>query len=431
MRRLALMLTCLLILLLPAVAAAQEAVSEPDLAAAVEQAQAAAEEARRYAEDASNYLGIFESVGVAIGVFTGIVVPVLAIIAGFTGLSQLREARRELSDARERMELELQALRDKLAREMQDKQAELDALKKELEDSAHDERVRSDQATLALSLLPLAERQYRVNDYQGALHTYHRALELDPDNIVIHYLIGYVNTQMGNLDEAEKHLNRALELDSKFAPALANLGYVLRRRADQLPADDMNRGRLMAEAELKLREALNLAPKLVDEDGESWWGSLGGLHRRRGQLDDAIEAYKLAQQVTPAASYPAGNLALLYLQKRDKARMLEMFHRTERLAHRRVLADGGDFWGWADLMVARVALGKFDEAKETLEWLLASTPETATHMLENPLETLRLLRAHADAETAARLQPLIEGLENRLATLHRAQTPAPPETLPE
>src|SRR5690606_5708247 len=181
MRRLALMLTCLLILLLPAVAAAQEAVSEPDLAAAVEQAQAAAEEARRYAEDASNYLGIFESVGVAIGVFTGIVVPVLAIIAGFTGLSQLREARRELSDARERMELELQALRDKLAREMQDKQAELDALKKELEDSAHDERVRSDQATLALSLLPLAERQYRVNDYQGALHTYHRALELDPD----------------------------------------------------------------------------------------------------------------------------------------------------------------------------------------------------------------------------------------------------------
>src|SRR5690606_40897737 len=86
---------------------------------------------------------------------------------------------------------------------------------------------------------------------------------------------------------------------SKFAPALANLGYVLRRRADQLPADDMNRGRLMAEAELKLREALNLAPKLVDEDGESWWGSLGGLHRRRGQLDDAIEAYKLAQQVTP------------------------------------------------------------------------------------------------------------------------------------
>lgn len=437
MRRLILVFICLICFALPIALSAQEASTEPpadvptsdELDAAVAEARDAAATARRYAEEAGSYLNIFESVGVAIGVLTGLVIPIAALLAGFFGWRGLARAQSDLTAARERFEQELKAQRDEmaeeLAAEMGRKQAALDALKAELEASARYERVRSDQATLALSLLPLAERQYRADDFEGALHTYLRALELDPENIVIHYRLGYVYTQRDELDEAEKHLKCALKTDEKFAPALANLGFVFRKRADKLPPEDINRGQLMAEAEVMLREALKQSPKLVDEDGESWWGSLGGLHRRRGQIDDAITAYEQALKITPAASYPVGNLALLYMRKNDQPRMMDTFRRTERLALRRVLADGGDFWGWADLLVARLALGKYDEAKEALEWVLASAPSTATHRLQNPIDTLRLLMAHVDNEAAARIRPFVKRMEDRLAQRDGVQAPTP------
>lgn len=418
MRRL--LLICLICGLLAAAlpTAAQEATPEPDpvarMEAAAERAEAAMAEAERYANDASNYLGVFESVGVAVGVFTGIIVPLLAVVAGVVGLTRLTQAKDELAEAQAHFERDLQALRLSVEEEMRRKQVELDALKAELEASAKEERVRSEEATIALSLLPLAERQYQVKDYDGALETYRRALTLDPTNAVIHYRLGYVYTQSGQLDEATAHLNKALSIDPGFALALANLGYVLRRRAEKLPPDAVERGQLLAEAELKLRQALTLSPKLVDEDGESWWGSLGGLHRRRGQIDDAIDAYRRAQRVTPAASYPVANLALLFLQKGDRARMMDAFQRAERLASRGVLADGRDFWAWADLLVAQLALGKYSEAQSTLEWVLASVPEAAPRTLGMPLDTIRQVAQRAKAEDATRLQPFIERLEAQM-----------------
>ena len=426
MRRITLL--CLVALLLAGVlpAAAQDtAAPDADLVArmeaAADRAEAAMAEAQRYANDTSNLLGVFESVGVAIGVFTGIFVPLLAILAGVLGLTRLNQAKAELADAQARFERDLKALRLSVEADMREKQVGLDALKAELEASAKDERVRSEEATIALSLLPLAERQYQVKDYDGALDTYRRALLLDPTNAVIHYRLGYVYTQSGQLDEATDHLNKALEIDPQFALALANLGYVLRRRAENLPNENVDRGRLLAEAELKLRQALTISPKLVDEDGESWWGSLGGLHRRRGQIDDAIDAYRRAQRVTPAASYPVANLALLFLQKGDRARTFDAFQRAERLASRGVLADGRDFWAWADLLVAQLALGKYAEAQSTLEWVLASVPEAAPRTLGMPLETIKQITQRAKPEDAAKLRTFIERLEAPMGdTRHEA-----------
>ena len=424
MRRITLL--CLVALLLAGVlpAAAQDtAAPDADLVArmeaAADRAEAAMAEAQRYANDTSNLLGVFESVGVAIGVFTGVIVPLLAILAGVLGLTRLNQAKAELADAQARFERDLKALRLSVEADMREKQVGLDALKAELEASAKDERVRSEEATIALSLLPLAERQYQVKDYDGALDTYRRALLLDPTNAVIHYRLGYVYTQSGQLDEATDHLNKALEIDPQFALALANLGYVLRRRAENLPNENVDRGRLLAEAELKLRQALTISPKLVDEDGESWWGSLGGLHRRRGQIDDAIDAYRRAQRVTPAASYPVANLALLFLQKGDRARTFDAFQRAERLASRGVLADGRDFWAWADLLVAQLALGKYAEAQSTLEWVLASVPEAAPRTLGMPLETIKQITQRAKPEDAAKLRTFIERLEAPMGDTRR------------
>lgn len=425
MRRLIpiLLTTCLLLAALPA--AAQDAATPApvdlltgeDLLVQMQDAAARAEhaaaEAERYANDTSTYMGIFEWVGALIGVVTGIIVPLGAVAFGFLGINQLSQAKSDLRKAQDDFENDLKELAESFKTDLRQKQAELDALKAELQASAKDERIRSEEATIALSMLPLAERQYQVKDYDGALESYRRALALDPTNAVIHYRLGYVYTQTGRLDAATDHLNKALDIDPQFALALANLGYVMRRRADELK-ESVEKGRLLAEAELKLRQALTLSPKLVDEDGESWWGSLGGLHRRRGQIDDAIDAYRRAQRVTPAASYPVANLALLFLQKGDRERMQEAFQRAERLAQRGVLADGRDFWAWADLMVAQLALGKFSDAQVTLEWVVMSVPEAAPRVLGQPLDTLKQLTQRATPESAERLRPFIERLEAQM-----------------
>jgi tetratricopeptide (TPR) repeat protein len=89
---------------------------------------------------------------------------------------------------------------------------------------------------------------------------------------------------------------------------------------------------------------------LVDDDGEAWWGSLGGLYRRRGQTEQAIKAYERAAEVTPHSSYPFSNLAMLYMRTKDHESMMKMFKRVERIAHAETQAEVDTYWAYADLL---------------------------------------------------------------------------------
>jgi tetratricopeptide (TPR) repeat protein len=366
----------------------------------------AAEDAQRYAQDASdevnkhmdtanNLLGLFQNVTAIVGVL----LPVLAVAGGFLGFNQLNEAQRKLEDARNRFE-----------KEMQEKQADLQKVREELERTAESQRETAARANLALSFLQLGERQYRSQDFAGALDTYRRALELDPNSLITQYRLGYVYTQSGNLEQAQHHLTRALEIENNFAPALATLGYVYRRIGEKMP-QGTERERTLNKAESLLLEALTISPKLVDEDDESWWGSLAGLYRRRNQIDDAILAYEKAGEITPKSSYAFGNLALLYVQKKDRAAMLRTYQRVEQLAWGEVQADVDNYWAYADLLTARLALGKVKEAEEVLSSVLEIAPADSPYVLESLLDTLRRLESALGETDAAHIRSFIERIE--------------------
>jgi len=367
----------------PVIEAAEAAAARAEHAA--DEAERSAGEAARYANDGSNFLGIFESVGTAIGVFTGAVIPFLAIVAGFVGLNRLNSAQNELEEARERFEKEISARQAELVKLRDELEASADQLRLELKQTGSEQREDSAKATLALALLPLGERQYRAQDYKGALDTYQRALELDNDNPVTHYRMGYVYTQSGELEEAVQHLTRSLEIAPDFAPALAALGYVYRRIGEKM-AKGIDRDSMLNQAESKLLQALKISPKLIDDDGESWWGSLGGLYRRRGQIDEAIAAYSQAAEVTPHSSYPFSNLALLYIQKSDREGMLRTYKRVERLAAGEVQAEVDNYWAYADLVVARLALGK--SVDDILDTAIGTAPVDSPYTLDSLLDTL-------------------------------------------
>lgn len=243
-----------------------------------------------------------------------------------------------------------------------------------------------------MSLLPLGDRQYRAKDLAGARETYERALRLSPHNPAILYRMGYIQCQRGELAEAEAYLTQSLDVDPSFRPALATQGMVLRRRGEILPAGK-ERDAQLREAESRLRQALEGAPRLLDEDGESWWCTLGGLYRVQNRIDLAADAYQQAARITPYSSYPLGNLALYRGLKGDYDGMIQTYREVERLARMQAQANPEDYWAYADLLVARLALGKIQEAESILNVVLDIMPEEMVYAGPSLLAILERLLA--------------------------------------
>ncbi len=387
-------------LLLPLAVTAQ---AQPEaLPALATQVAADLAEAERAVDQAFNLLGLLEAFSLIVTVVGG--------AAAIFGVTRFISAQNQLRESRQKFEEELASSRRLLQEETRQRQEAFAGLQSSLQSTL--EKSTGD-ATRALSFLPLGERQYRSGDFRGARAIYARALQLDPLNPVINYRMGYTCAQSGALDEAERHLRQALASESDFAPALASLGYVYRRRAEQLP-EGVERARAFNEAERHLTQALALLPGLVDDDGESWWGSLGGLYRRRGQLAEAVHAYREAARVTPASSYAFVNLALLGMQQ-DGADMRETWQQVQQLAAAEVRADVNNYWGYADLVTTSLALGDSEGAEAALTAFFRTMPADATQVPQVLRDSLERLAAALSAQESQAVSVAIARIDAHCA----------------
>jgi len=379
-----------------AIDAAQRAEAAADAAA---ESQAVAETAIDQANDAlghaNDLFGLFEAMSGAVG----LVIPFIAIFAGLVGFRRLENANTELRQAREKFE-----------KDMEERAREIDKLQSDLKETARQQREDSARASLALALLQLGERQYKAQDMQGALDTYDRALDLDDRNPITHYRMGYVYVHTDRFDEAEKHLSRSLELDPSFMPAVATRAYVYRRMGDNMDPG-VERDMVYNRAEENFLRALKIFPKLIDEDGESWWGSLGGLYRRRGQVDQAIYAYEQCAAAVPRSSYAYSNLALLYGQKQEIEKMISTYGQVEKLAYGEIQADVDNYWAYADLIAARLAQGKVEETMEVLDTALNVAPVDSPYTISTLVDTLNRLRNTLGHEETEYIIPILDHIQ--------------------
>lgn len=390
----------------------------------LERSQIALDEAEQAVDLAFNLLGIFEALSLSITV-GGVVLTAF-------GLTRFTTARTELEETRKLVEQEFEQARARFDTAISDSEREIATMRTELEASAHYDRQRTSDALLANALIPLGERQYRTSDYKGALNTYNRALALDPENPVINQRLGYVYTQTGELDEAKACYQKAIDREKDFAPALAGLGYVQRRLGEDVGkkiTDDMSsdersdilfeRDRLLNESEKLLLQALKLSPKLVDDDGESYWGILGGLYKRRGQTEQAIEAYRRVTEVTPQSSYGYVNLALLYQKKSDRQHALDTYKIVEQIASKEAEAEAGNFWGYSDLISSSFAIGKGEQALEKLPIAISIAPIDSPYMLQGLRDTLLDLLDFLEDEKLPPIRHAVNVLETEMT--RRAQ----------
>jgi len=369
-------------------------------------AQEAADRADQAIDRAFNLLGLFEAIGFFVTVAGG--------LAAFVGLAQVYSARRETAETNKRLEQQAADLLQRFDEEIKQRERDLQALREELMRAGQEQHTSTVNALIASALLTIGERQYRNRDLEGAIATYQRALELDANNPVFYQRLGYVLTHQDKLAEAEHYYERAIGLEAKFSPAIAGLGFVYRRMGDATK-DTLARSQLYNKAERLLLDALSLSDRLLDEDGEPWWGVLGGLYRRRGQIDQAIYAYEKVTKIAPHSSYGFGNLALLYMKKNERAAMLNTYSRVEQIAETEIRTKAGNFWGYADLIVSRFALGKGEAARAELPIVMGLAPANSPYMLEGLRDTLIDLARVVEDDKRPIIETTIQDLNRELA----------------
>lgn len=367
------------------------------------------------ANDAVNFadsvLSFLEGASVVLGVMIGLgawmlrssVQDQIATIRAENAVTQQRFAEREA--ALRQLESDV---RDHLDEALANTQREIE-----------DARQRADRSFRLLNNLVLAEQQVRAHNHASALNILNDAVKQEPDNYAINYLLGYLYSLRKEYDRAIQHLEHSLEREDGFAPAIAALGLALRRKGDSLRDDEVRpqRNKYWSEAEMRLLSALELDSHLTDAEGESYYGSLGGLYRRQGRFDDAIEAYRQAEKVTPTSSYPLINLASLYWHQGAVDEARAYFSRVHDAARLKLDMNPLDNWARADFAQALVALGQRNEALKQIELVRANHPEPG--LLATIRDGLAFL-----AESPAP----IDGMDELLAAIDQALAEPPAST---
>jgi tetratricopeptide (TPR) repeat protein len=226
----------------------------------------------------------------------------------------------------------------------------------------HEDAEKARRQSAALATFSLAEQLLREKNIDAALHACEEAYELDPSNYANNYLYGTLLIEKGDLETAITRLEEALSIDADFVPAIAALGLANRRAGDLL--DDRRRmNEVYNIAEARLLEALQLDPVLLTPDGESYYGTLGSLYRRQGRIEDALDTYRRAADVTPQRSYPFVNLAMLYLSQGKEQLSDQNLLIAERNAQRKLADTPADYWALYDLALVTMLRNETEKSK--------------------------------------------------------------------
>ncbi len=104
----------------------------------------------------------------------------------------------------------------------------------------------------------------------------------DPDDIDVLYNLGIVLSDAGQLERAERHLRRCVDMAPRFANALIALGIALTRQRKNEAATDV------------LRRAVDLEPRNL-------WArkNLGVMLLKQGNPQDAVEHLSVAVEIDP------------------------------------------------------------------------------------------------------------------------------------
>ena len=132
-----------------------------------------------------------------------------------------------------------------------------------------------------------------IGEYESALNSYERALELDPGCVEAAFRLGYCNELRGNDDEALRNYEKCLEQPTLYPNAVINLGLMYDDRGEYEKAVRCYRLVLGSDpqnerAQLYLKDALGALNMYYDEEKERL------ADRRSAVLDIPVTDFELS-----------------------------------------------------------------------------------------------------------------------------------------
>ena len=322
--------------------------------------------------------------------FFGIIVAIGGIVIGLYGFntqrgfkdtldeyrSQLKQATDEYRESLKANQTENEKARlltvemEKKVQEMEKKVQEVEAIRLELSNLKQTVTSEFTAASQAGVLLSLGNQFIRDGKRDQAIEAYQEARRLQPDDPEINYRLGRAYSNAGRFEDAIMAFEKAVYARPNFPSALMELGLTYRRHAERAATKE----ELLAEyrlAERYLQQAIRLNPEYEDA-----LGALGGLYRREKKYKQSLEYYKRARKVDPNSSYALNNIASLAWHEGEIELAKLTFQDVDRVATERInsgITEG--FWDYFDRALARLVLGRREEAKADHLRAIAMTPE--------------------------------------------------------
>ena len=162
----------------------------------------------------------------------------------------------------------------------------------------------------------LAWAQYKSGDYDRAIRTQRRALELDPRRAEWHHRIALMAQKLGDWEEVIRAYEQALAIDNGAAEWQVRLGRALER------------SHRVEEAVAAYRQALAAGgrpPRVA-------FSCLARLHRRRGQFEQATRVVEDGLRAHPGSVKLAREHAALATDTKDWVAAAERWERVLKLA---------------------------------------------------------------------------------------------------
>ena len=232
----------------------------------------------------------------------------------------------------------------------------------------------------------LGSALFELGQVDEAIGHFQRALEIEPGFAKAHYNLAGILRDRGQIDEAAIHFQRALEIQPNYSTAHYNFGEILRQN-----------GRL-DEAIVHFRRAVEIHPEYADAQN-----ALGATLLRKGQVDEAIIHLQKALELRPDRAEDHNNLAGVLWQRGRVAEAITHYHKALALRPDYALAhhnlgkllqqEGQVREAIAHYQSALEIQPDFAAARGSLAWVLATSPEASvrdgTRAVELAQEALR------------------------------------------
>ncbi|MBN1871484.1 MAG: tetratricopeptide repeat protein [Candidatus Omnitrophica bacterium] len=166
-------------------------------------------------------------------------------------------------------------------------------------------------ALIAIMFFYSSKTILRNQEWQDDLSIYFATLRDSPRKAKMCYNIGTVYYSKGDLEQAIKYYDMAIQYGIKKSDVYTNLGvaYMSKKAFD--------------EAEFNFNKALKINPK-----DHFAYNGLGGLYEMKGNLEKAVEYYNKAISVHPDFYDSHVNLGVVYDELDDNERSIEHFRRA-------------------------------------------------------------------------------------------------------